>query len=210
MVAWPVDALRACEAVAAIVIAAPPGHEEVLGGEGLTVVAGGATRARSVENALREVATDLVAIHDAARPLLTPQLVEELIAALLADPEASGVIAAAPITDTVKRAASSARGSFRTPEAQEEPRVVGETLDRTELWGAQTPQVFWTKALRGALAVGDASRDAATDEAMLVEQAGGKVLIHPSGPENLKVTTPHDLGVAEMVLAERLGGSGRA
>jgi 2-C-methyl-D-erythritol 4-phosphate cytidylyltransferase len=196
MVAWPVDALRACEAVHAIVIAAPPGHEEVLAGEGLTVVTGGSTRSHSVENALREVTTDLVAIHDAARPLLTPGLAEALIAALVADPEASGAIAAAPITDTVKRA-----GAGLAVEA---------TLDRTELWGAQTPQVFWAKALRGALAVDDVDRDAATDEAMLVEQAGGKVLIHPSGPENLKVTTPHDLRVAEVLLAERLGGSGRA
>lgn len=196
MVAWPVDALRACEAVGAIVIAAPPGHEEVLAGEGLTVVTGGATRSHSVENALREVSTDLVAIHDAARPLLTPQLVEALVAALEADSDAAGVIAAAPITDTVKRT-----GAGLAVEA---------TLDRAELWGAQTPQVFWTKALRGALAVDDAARDAATDEAMLVEQAGGKVLIHPSGPENLKVTTPHDLRVAEALLAERLSGSGRA
>lgn len=196
MVAWPVDALRACEAVGAIVIAAPPGHEEVLAGEGLTVVTGGATRSQSVENALREVTTDLVAIHDAARPLLTPGLAEALFATLLADPEASGAIAAAPITDTVKRAGAGL--------------AVEETLDRAELWGAQTPQVFWAKALRGALAVDDASRHAATDEAMLVEHAGGKVLIHPSGPENLKVTTPHDLRVAETLLTERLGGSGRA
>lgn len=196
MVAWPVDALRACEAVEAIVIAAPPGHEEVLAGEGLTVVTGGSTRSHSVENALREVTTDLVAIHDAARPLLTPDLTEALVVALVADPDASGAIAAAPITDTVKRAGDGL--------------AVEETLDRTELWGAQTPQVFWTKALRGALAVDDVDRDAATDEAMLVEQAGGKVLIHPSGPENLKVTTPHDLRVAEVLLAERLGSSGRA
>jgi 2-C-methyl-D-erythritol 4-phosphate cytidylyltransferase len=195
MVAWPVDALRACEAVGEIVIAVPPGHEEVLGGDGLTVVTGGATRAQSVENALREVTTDLVAIHDAARPLLTPDLVEGLVASLEADSDAAGVIAAAPITDTVKRADAGLE--------------IEETLDRTGLWGAQTPQVFWTKALRGALAVDDASRGAATDEAMLVEHAGGKVLIHPSGPENLKVTTPHDLRVAEQLLAERLG-SGRA
>ena len=70
-----------------------------------------------------------------------------------------------------------------------------------ELWAAQTPQVFRVEALRAALAVDAATRDAATDEAMLVEAAGGTVLIHPTGPENLKVTTPHDLRLAELLLA---------
>jgi 2-C-methyl-D-erythritol 4-phosphate cytidylyltransferase len=86
--------------------------------------------------------------------------------------------------------------------------VVAETLDRSELWAAQTPQVFRTEALREALAVEEASRDAATDESMLVEAAGGAVLIHPTGPWNLKVTTPHDLRIAELLLRERLDSRG--
>ena len=89
-----------------IVVAAPPGHVGDLGGHDLGVVPGGATRAQSVANALAAVGTELVAIHDAARPLLTPELVEALVADLDADPEAAGVIAAAPVTDTIKRAAS--------------------------------------------------------------------------------------------------------
>lgn len=193
MVAWSVAAFRACESVHAILLAAPPGHEEELHGEGLEVVTGGATRSQSVANALREVETDLVAIHDAARPLLTPALVEDMVVALEADPDAAGIIAAAPIADTVKRVAAGA---------------VEDTVDRDGLWGAQTPQLFWTKALRGAMAVDDASRDAATDEAMLVEQVGGRVLVHPTGL-NLKVTTPHDLHLAALVLADR-AASGRA
>jgi 2-C-methyl-D-erythritol 4-phosphate cytidylyltransferase len=72
-------------------------------------------------------------------------------------------------------------------------------LDRRELWGAQTPQVFRTAELRAAL---DA-HEAATDEAMLVEAAGGTVLLHDPGAPNLKVTTPLDLRVAEALLAER-------
>lgn len=192
MVAWSVTAFRACEAVAAIVLAAPPGYEEALRGDGLDVVSGGATRSQSVANALREVETDLVAIHDAARPMLTSALIEELVETLEADPDAAGIIAAAPATDTLKRAASG---------------VVEETLDRNELWGAQTPQLFWTKALRGAMAVDDASRDAATDESMLVEQVGGKVLIHQTGPQNLKVTTADDLHLAELLLAARVASS---
>lgn len=203
MVAWSVTAFRACDAVAAIVLAAPPGFEEALRGEGLEVVSGGATRAQSVANALREVETDLVAIHDAARPMLTSALVEELVATLEADPDAAGIIAAAPMTDTLKRVAATSP-ELDTAEVQKSGLTVEQTLDRGELWGAQTPQLFWTKALRGAMAVDDASRDAATDESMLVEQVGGKVLIHPTGPQNLKVTTPDDLHLAELLLAARV------
>jgi 2-C-methyl-D-erythritol 4-phosphate cytidylyltransferase len=86
--------------------------------------------------------------------------------------------------------------------AEDSALVVESTVDRGRLWAAQTPQVFRADALRRALAAGD-DRDSATDEAMLIEAAGGRVLIHPSSPENLKVTTPHDLRVAELLLAER-------
>ena len=191
MVEWSIAAFRACDSVRSIVVAAPPGHVHDFGGADLGVVAGGATRAQSVANALEAVGTELVAIHDAARPLLTPELVEELVAHLVDEPNAAGVIAAAPVTDTVKRA---------------EENVIGETLDRSSLWAAQTPQVFRADALRAALAVDVETRDAATDEAMLVEAAGGRVLIHPTASENLKVTTPLDLRVAELLLADRAGG----
>ncbi|MEZ5075815.1 MAG: 2-C-methyl-D-erythritol 4-phosphate cytidylyltransferase [Solirubrobacterales bacterium] len=203
MVEWSVDAFRASGPVCSIVVAAPPGHVHDLGGSDLAVVAGGAARAESVANALAAVGTDLVAIHDAARPLLTAALVEALVAALAAAPEAAGVIAAVPLTDTVKRARST-RGSLLAPGENKEPRVeIEATLDRSELWAAQTPQLFRTEALRAALAVEPVTRGAATDESMLVEAAGGRVLIHPTGPENLKVTTPHDLAVAELLLRGR-------
>lgn len=77
-----------------------------------------------------------------------------------------------------------------------------ETVDRGELWAAQTPQVFRTEALREALAAAERPEEA-TDEAMLVEWSGGTVLIHPVAEQNLKVTTPLDLRVAELLLAER-------
>jgi 2-C-methyl-D-erythritol 4-phosphate cytidylyltransferase len=193
MVEWSIDAFRGSETVSSIVVAAPPGDVGDLAGDAdLRVVSGGATRAQSVANALEAVDTELVAIHDAARPLLTAELIEALVARLLADPEAAGVIAAAPLTDTIKRAEGSDAG------------LVEKTLDRSRLWAAQTPQVFRTEALRGALAVEASVRDAATDEAMLVEAAGGRVLIHPASAANLKVTTPHDLAVAEMLLAARI------
>jgi 2-C-methyl-D-erythritol 4-phosphate cytidylyltransferase len=191
MIEWSIDAFRACGSVHSIVVAAPPGHVGDLAGHpDLGVVSGGATRARSVANALETVGTELVAIHDAARPLLTVELVEGLVAELDGDPDAAGVIAAAPVTDTIKQ------GRPGSP-------VVEKTLDRSRLWAAQTPQVFRTDALRKALAVDEEERDAATDEAMLVEAAGGTVLIHPTAIENLKITTPLDLRVAALVLEGR-------
>jgi 2-C-methyl-D-erythritol 4-phosphate cytidylyltransferase len=80
--------------------------------------------------------------------------------------------------------------------------VVEETVDRARLWAAQTPQVFYTDALREALEADPTRAAAATDEATVVEQAGGRVLIHPSPPENLKVTTQLDLRLAELLLSE--------
>lgn len=220
MVEWSIDAFRACDSVRSIVVAAPPGHIGALGGHDLGVVPGGATRAQSVANALEAVGTAYVAVHDAARPLLTPELVEALVADLDANPAAAGVIAAAPVTDTIKRAAfcgsfvrdnrtkeprngeEQSRGSFVGSDTTKEPRVVEGTEDRGELWRAQTPQVFRTEALREALAAASQPEEA-TDEAMLVEAAGGTVLIHPVAEQNLKVTTPLDLRVAELLLTER-------
>jgi 2-C-methyl-D-erythritol 4-phosphate cytidylyltransferase len=173
-----------------------------LGGHDLGVVDGGATRSQSVANALTAVGTELVAIHDAARPLLTPELVEDVIATLVADPEAEGAIAATPVTDTIKQSGQQVKDSDRH-RVNNPSLVVERTVDRGALWAAQTPQVFRTEALRRALEAESAQVEAATDEAMLIEAAGGRVLIHPSSPENLKVTTPLDLRAAELLLAER-------
>jgi 2-C-methyl-D-erythritol 4-phosphate cytidylyltransferase len=203
--------MRAAACMRAIVVACPPGHVHELGDHDLCVVDGGATRSQSVRNALAAVGTELVAIHDAARPLVTPELVEGVVETLAADPEADGAIAAAPVTDTIKRAAAAAtrppaaatRPPFLPREEKKGGRVIESTLDRGRLWAAQTPQVFRTEALRRALEAYPADAPAATDEAMPVEAAGGRVLIHPSSPENLKVTTPRDLRIAELLLAER-------
>ena len=196
MIEWSIAAFRACESVHSIVVAAPPGYVGDLGGHDLGVVPGGATRAQSVANALEAVGTAYVAIHDAARPLLTPELVEALVADLDANESAAGVIAAAPVNDTIKR------GSFVLNNRTKEPLLVEATEDRALLWRAQTPQVFRTQDLREALAAAERPEEA-TDESMLVEAAGGTVLIHPVAEQNLKVTTPLDLRVAELLLAER-------
>lgn len=202
MLEWSIEAFRACDSVRSIVVAVPPGHTgEVAVDRDLDVLAGGASRAQSVANALAAVATDCVAIHDAARPLLMPELVEALVADLGAAPKAAGVIAAAPVTDTIKRAGNANLRSASSGEADRN-LVVERTEDRSELWAAQTPQVFRTDALREALAAAEWPAGA-TDEAMLVERAGGTVLIHPVEGQNLKVTTPLDLQVAELLLRSR-------
>lgn len=183
-----------------IVVACPPGHAHGLSGEDLHLVDGGAVRAQSVANSLVAVDTELVAIHDAARPLVTPELIEDVVATLEADPDAAGAIAAAPVADTIKRANVATKDASWSHSDRNAALVVESTVDRGRLWGAQTPQVFRVEALRQALAEEPGQVAAATDEAMLVEGAGGRILIHPSSPENLKVTTPHDLRVAELLL----------
>jgi 2-C-methyl-D-erythritol 4-phosphate cytidylyltransferase len=216
MVEWSIGAFRAVAAVRSIVVACPPGHGHDLGDPGLPegqgeqgspegggvlrIVDGGETRSESVSNALAAVESDLVAIHDAARPLVTPELVEGVIATLLADPEAAGAIAATPVADTVKLAANAA---LTTDERANAAFVIEETVDRSRHWAAQTPQVFRVEALRKALGAEPERVAAATDEAMLVEATGGRVLIHPAPAENLKVTTALDLQLAALLLAER-------
>jgi 2-C-methyl-D-erythritol 4-phosphate cytidylyltransferase len=210
MVEWSIAAMRAAAGVRSIVVACPPGHVHDLGGHDLGVVDGGATRAQSVANALAAVGTELVAIHDAARPLVTAELVEGVVATLAADPEADGAIAAVPVTDTIKRAASGgAEGrllSFPHNGGEKTATWIAETVDRGALWAAQTPQVFRVAALRHALEADPAQIELATDEAMMVEAAGGRVLIHPAPPENLKVTTPLDLRLAQLLLADHPAG----
>jgi len=210
MIEWSLQAFASCEAVAAVVVALPPEASSRLpdvrqvgpGDGSTTLVAGGATRAESVSNALARVETELVAIHDAARPLLTAALLEALVADLDAAPEADAAIAAAPVTDTVKCSSPESMRQLVSSENTNR-RIVAETVDRSTLWAAQTPQVFRTAALREALEVDQATRDAATDEAMLIEAAGGTVLLHEVTEPNLKVTTPLDLRVAELLLSER-------
>lgn len=201
MIEWSIAAFRACESVRSIVVAAPPGHIGELAGHDLGVVPGGATRAQSVANALEAVGTAYVAIHDAARPLLTPELVEALVADLDANEDAAGVIAAAPVNDTIKRAVEKSSAELSTSEVSNPALKILTTEDRTQLWRAQTPQVFRTQALRDALVAAERPEEA-TDESMLVEVAGGTVLIHPVAEQNLKVTTPLDLQVAELLLAD--------
>ncbi len=188
-----IDALSAAASVERIIVALPPGTHVFGLPPGVEAVEGGAARSESVLRALEAAGEghELVLVHDAARPLATAELAERVIAALRADPGADAAVAAAPVTDTIKRAAPDGGGL--------------ETLTRSELWSIQTPQVFRREALARALAVGGEELALATDDASLIERAGGRVIVVPADPSNLKVTTPVDLRLAELLLLERQG-----
>jgi 2-C-methyl-D-erythritol 4-phosphate cytidylyltransferase len=188
MLEWSLDAFRAATSIDEIVVAAPPGNEEAAVQRGVVAVAGGEHRSESVANALALCGGEIVVVHDAARPLVTPDLIDAMVEELAAEDEIAGVIAATPVTDTVKQASDTGE--------------VERTLDRSGLWAVQTPQAFRAEVLRHALADPD-SLPAASDDAMLVERRGGRVVIHSTSPDNIKVTTPFDLRVAELLLRER-------
>ena len=187
LVQWSIDVLAGIEQIESIVLALPAG---VPPPAGVTAVSGGPARSDSVGRALAAAPDgDPVLVHDAARPLLTAALAEAVIAALRDDPSADAAIAAAPVTDTIKRVGDG--------------DAVAETLDRDGLWAVQTPQVFRREPLEEALAAGAEVLAAASDDAWLVERRGGKVIVVRSSAENLKVTTPLDLRLAELLLARR-------
>ncbi len=181
MIEWSLAALRAA-GIDQIVVALPEGASAPPGCIG---VRGGATRSESVRAALSAAGADAIVVHDAARPLVEAELFRRVLDALA---DADCAIAAAPMTDTVKEAVDG---------------VVTATLDRSRLWAVQTPQAFRRAALETALGVDEAILARATDDAWLVERAGGSVRVVESSPANFKVTTAHDLRVADMILRER-------
>jgi 2-C-methyl-D-erythritol 4-phosphate cytidylyltransferase len=194
MLAYSVEALRGVAGVTRIVVALPA-SELGAAPAGVVAVAGGTQRSHSVRAALDVAGVggpdDPVIVHDAARPLATAQLFARALAALAGAPEADAVIAAAPVTDTIK-------------EVAEDGQTVARTLPRAKLWAVQTPQVFRRAALERVLGEADDELLArATDDAWLIERSGGVVHVLSSDPGNLKITTPHDLRVAELILAER-------
>jgi 2-C-methyl-D-erythritol 4-phosphate cytidylyltransferase len=177
LIEWSLDVLRSvCDRV---VVAVPPGFSYP------DSVEGGPVRSDSVRRALAAAPEATVAVvHDAARPLLTRDLVERCIAALAGGFD--GAIAASPVIDTIKQADADGR--------------VTRTLDRSTLWAIQTPQVFRADVLRRALDVAESTLAAATDDASLVEAAGGSVRVVEAPPENFKVTGPADLERAARAL----------
>ncbi len=191
------DALLAITAVEMVVVAL--GAEETppawLDDSRVRLTAGGARRADSVLAALRvlqEIAheEDWVLVHDAARPCLLPADGERLVSRVLGS--GVGALLAEPVVDTVKRVDASGR--------------VLETLDRSQLWRAQTPQMFRLGELAAALENALRSGIAITDEASAMEQAGHPVAVVQGASRNLKVTVPQDLALAAFYLGEPITG----
>ncbi|MCG6987681.1 MAG: 2-C-methyl-D-erythritol 4-phosphate cytidylyltransferase [Gemmatimonadetes bacterium] len=149
------------------------------------VVAGGDTRTDSVRAALAALPRDLevIAVHDAARPLVTAEVVARCIDLASGG---CGAVAGCPAVDTLK-------------EVGLDGAIVG-TPDRARFWHAHTPQVFPADVLRRAYAMGGGD---ATDDAALVERVGGEVHLVDDGPSNIKVTRPEDVPVAEALLQSR-------
>jgi 2-C-methyl-D-erythritol 4-phosphate cytidylyltransferase len=182
MVEWSVEVLaQVCDQV---VVALPPG---VIAPAGTLGVVGGSERSLSVRNALHAASGDPVLVHDAARPLVTVELAQACLDALEAR-DLDAAIAAAAVTDTIKEAGGD--------------QVVERTLDRSRLWSIQTPQAFRREALERALTQPDDVVASATDDAALVEALGGRVGIVEAPRENLKVTTPLDMALAERLLTD--------
>ena len=170
---WSVDDARdACDGVVLVV---PPDRPE----DG--TVAGGATRSESVRNGLAAVPddADVIVVHDAARPAAGVGLFQAVIDAVRAGADAA--IPGVPVTDTIKRV---------------DGATVVETIERSTLVAVQTPQAFRADALRAA----HASGAEATDDAALVERAGGRVVVVPGHTANRKITEPGDIDVLEAIL----------
>lgn len=161
----------------------------------VAVVAGGATRAESVARAVRALPDeiDVILVHDAARPLTPPAVVDRVVSAVA---EGGGAVAGLPAVDTFKRVDPS--------------DWIVETPPRAGLWHAQTPQGFPANLLRRAVAALETDPGlaaSATDDAALVEAVGGRVRMVLGAPRNLKVTRPDDLPLAEWYAAHPAEGA---
>ncbi len=190
-------ALLACPDIRAVAVVLDPADRrndkvaEVLNDARVRIAAGGAERADSVAAGLAALAgeaaaDDWVLVHDAARPCVGVALIMQLIESVTS--EGVGGILAEPLVDTLKRGDDTGR--------------VVETLDRRQLWRAQTPQMFRLGELSSALADAQKQGRVITDEASAMELAGHPVKLVPGSPRNLKVTVPADLRLAEFYLSQ--------
>jgi 2-C-methyl-D-erythritol 4-phosphate cytidylyltransferase len=184
---WSVELMLGMAEIDRITVALPPGVPAPAGTSGIQ---GGAVRSESVARALEASGPgdpgDLIVVHDAARPLASAELVRRTLAALARDERIDAAIAAVPVSDTIKRVGEG---------------IVIETLDRSALWAVQTPQTFRRAALQRALEVPAEVLARATDDAWLVERSGGRVAVVAAEHSNLKITTPVDLALAELLVA---------
>ena len=151
------------------------------------VIVGGKERIHSVQAGLREVdpEAELIAIHDGARPLVTQEIIRDAVTRAALTGAAAPAV---PLTDTVKRT---------------EDGLAVETVDRSQLWAVQTPQVFEAGLIKGAVQKAVDDGELLTDDCGAVERMGMKVTLTSGSPENIKITTPLDLILGEAILQAR-------
>lgn len=154
----------------------------------IQVITGGETRQASVYNGLCALsdAVEYVVIHDGVRPFVKSVWVERYISKLEESPEIAGVIAGTAVTDTLKRV--------------DENHVINGTVDRSQIWAVQTPQIFRFETLKMAHEDAIKTKAVVTDDAAILELSGHHVIIEPSDPSNIKITKPFDLVLAEVIL----------
>ncbi len=195
-----IEAFERCPAIDEIVVVVHPDRVEEYRRTAIepaaprkvtAVVGGGDTRQASVAAGLAAVSADatVIAVHDGARPLVTPDLIAGALDALVAAPTADGVVVGHPSYDTLKV-------------VDAEGRIVS-TPDRATLWAVQTPQVFRANALREAYRRAELEGFTGTDDASLVERLGGTVLVYQGPRDNIKITVAGDVLVAERLLEAR-------
>jgi 2-C-methyl-D-erythritol 4-phosphate cytidylyltransferase len=158
----------------------------------VSVVPGGVERQDSVWCGLQVVSSksEIVLIHDAARALVTPQIISNCVASAR---KMGAAIPASRVKDTIKRAQDATS-----------PSQIEMTVDRSQLWAAQTPQTFRTELIRRAYEPLIRENVIVTDDAAAVEKMGHPVFLVDSDPLNLKITTPEDLLLAEIILSKRI------
>lgn len=221
LMTWSLAAFDACEPVQHIVVVAPADRADEMRVRAVdpfgfetpvTFAAAGATRQDSTRAGLAAVPAgmDVVAVHDCARPLVRTATIEAALLALDADPQLDGVVCGQPAIDTLKQVgggagagAGGAAGGGAGDAAARGMALIETTPDRSRYWTVQTPQVFRTAALRRAFELADAEGFVGTDDASLVERAGGRVACLESPRDNLKVTVPEDLPLVEALLRAR-------
>ncbi len=201
--AWAIGACAAARTVSSLVVVCHPDRVEeyeaaLAPGDDLKpieFVAGGETRQDSVVRGLAAAlahGAEVVAVHDGARPLVSPDTVDSAVAMLLADEDLAGVVVGHPATDTIKIASAQ--------------REVSSTPDRATLWSVQTPQVFRARALDEALSRARADGFVGTDDSSAVERLGARVALLEGPRDNIKITVPEDAVIAEAILSSRKRG----
>jgi len=186
-----IDTFDGCDSIDQIVVVVSRKNlkkcRQLIAGEGwpkpIEVCAGGRRRQDSVAVGLKLLDCDWVVIHDGARPLVTKGLIEH---GLSAAKETGAAVAAVPVTDTIKLA--------------ETDRIVHQTLLRQNLWAVQTPQVFRYGLISEAYRK---AKEEVTDDASLVERLGYRVKLYMGAYDNIKITTPDDLALAELLWQKR-------